>query len=117
MTGDPEPVRGPFWQKLRPGHVLLPAAGPIPDTAHRPEARVCAARGRRWHGQEQRIASRIGGALLFALAAYVVVAAGWDLWTRQDKISRGRACWSASRRDNGAPGLAADVRHRLLCRL
>src|SRR5260370_5458538 len=28
----------------------------------------------------ERIASRVGGALLFALAAYVVVAAGWDLW-------------------------------------
>jgi len=27
--------------------------------------------------------SRIGGALLFALAAYVVLAAGWSLWTRQ----------------------------------
>jgi len=39
------------------------------------------------HGQkfaeaaEQR-AARIGGALLFALAAYVVVAAGWKLWQR-----------------------------------
>jgi divalent metal cation (Fe/Co/Zn/Cd) transporter len=31
----------------------------------------------------ERIASRIGGALLFALAAYVIVAAGWDLWRRQ----------------------------------
>jgi len=31
----------------------------------------------------ERRASRIGGALLFALAAYVVVAAGWSLWTRQ----------------------------------
>ena len=31
----------------------------------------------------ERTASRIGGALLFALAAYVVVAAGWSLWTRQ----------------------------------
>ena len=37
------------------------------------------------HGQrfaeaaEQR-AARIGGALLFALAAYVVLAAGWKLW-------------------------------------
>jgi divalent metal cation (Fe/Co/Zn/Cd) transporter len=31
----------------------------------------------------ERKASRIGGALLFALAAYVVVAAGWSLWTRQ----------------------------------
>ena len=30
----------------------------------------------------ERIASRIGGALLIALAAYVVVAAGWNLWTR-----------------------------------
>ena len=28
-------------------------------------------------------ASRIGGALLFALAAYVVSAAGWSLWTRR----------------------------------
>jgi len=31
----------------------------------------------------ERIASRIGGALLFALAAYVVVSAGWKLWTQQ----------------------------------
>jgi len=31
----------------------------------------------------ERAASRIGGALLFALAAYLVVAAGWRLWTRQ----------------------------------
>jgi len=31
----------------------------------------------------ERRASRIGGALLFALAAYVVLAAGWSLWTRQ----------------------------------
>ena len=31
----------------------------------------------------ERIASRIGGALLLALAAYVVIAAGWSLWTRQ----------------------------------
>jgi divalent metal cation (Fe/Co/Zn/Cd) transporter len=31
----------------------------------------------------ERLASRIGGALLFALAAYVVVAAGWSLWQRQ----------------------------------
>ena len=30
----------------------------------------------------ERIASRIGGALLIALAGYVVVAAGWNLWTR-----------------------------------
>jgi len=40
------------------------------------------------HGQAfsenaERIASRIGGALLFTLAAYVVVAAGWNLWQQQ----------------------------------
>jgi divalent metal cation (Fe/Co/Zn/Cd) transporter len=41
-----------------------------------------------WHGHSfaesaERAASRIGGALLFSLAAYVVVAAGWSLWARQ----------------------------------
>jgi len=30
----------------------------------------------------ERIAGQIGGALLFALAAYVVLAAGWNLWTQ-----------------------------------
>jgi divalent metal cation (Fe/Co/Zn/Cd) transporter len=40
------------------------------------------------HGQAfsenaERIASKIGGALLFALAAYIVIGAGWSLWTRQ----------------------------------
>ena len=30
----------------------------------------------------ERIASRIGGTLLIALAAYVVIVAGWNLWTR-----------------------------------
>jgi divalent metal cation (Fe/Co/Zn/Cd) transporter len=40
------------------------------------------------HGQvfaesAERTASRIGGALLFALAAYVVVSAGWKLLTRE----------------------------------
>ena len=40
------------------------------------------------HGQgfaesAERTASRIGGALLFALAVYVVVSAGWKLWTQQ----------------------------------
>src|SRR6516225_9195992 len=40
------------------------------------------------HGQSfaedaEKVASRIGGALLFLLAAYVVAAAGWKLWTRQ----------------------------------
>jgi divalent metal cation (Fe/Co/Zn/Cd) transporter len=31
----------------------------------------------------ERAASRIGGALLLGLAAYIVVGAGWRLWTRQ----------------------------------
>jgi divalent metal cation (Fe/Co/Zn/Cd) transporter len=31
----------------------------------------------------ERTASRIGGALLFALAAYVVADAGWTLWQRE----------------------------------
>jgi divalent metal cation (Fe/Co/Zn/Cd) transporter len=40
------------------------------------------------HGQvfaesAERTASRIGGALLFALAAYVVASAGWKLWTQE----------------------------------
>ncbi len=30
----------------------------------------------------ERIAGRVGGALLFALATYVIVAAGWNLWTQ-----------------------------------
>jgi divalent metal cation (Fe/Co/Zn/Cd) transporter len=39
------------------------------------------------HGQvfaerAERTASRVGSALLFALAAYVVASAGWKLWTR-----------------------------------
>jgi divalent metal cation (Fe/Co/Zn/Cd) transporter len=40
------------------------------------------------HGQSfaesaERAASRIGGALLFALAAFIVGAVGWSLWTQQ----------------------------------
>ncbi len=40
------------------------------------------------HGKEfseaaERAASRIGGGLLLALAAYVVAGAGWSLWQRQ----------------------------------
>jgi divalent metal cation (Fe/Co/Zn/Cd) transporter len=40
-------------------------------------------RGQAFAENAERTASRIGGALLFALAAYVVVGAGWKLWTRQ----------------------------------
>jgi divalent metal cation (Fe/Co/Zn/Cd) transporter len=40
------------------------------------------------HGQAfsenaERLASRIGGGLLFALAAYVIASAAWRLWTQQ----------------------------------
>jgi divalent metal cation (Fe/Co/Zn/Cd) transporter len=38
--------------------------------------------GRAFAEGAERTASRIGGALLFALAAYVVASAGWKLWTR-----------------------------------
>jgi divalent metal cation (Fe/Co/Zn/Cd) transporter len=40
-------------------------------------------RGQLFAESAERMASRIGAALLFALAAYVVLAAGWSLWTRQ----------------------------------
>jgi divalent metal cation (Fe/Co/Zn/Cd) transporter len=40
-------------------------------------------RGQAFAGNAERTASRIGGALLFALAAYVVAGAGWKLWMRQ----------------------------------
>ncbi len=40
-------------------------------------------RGQAFAEIAERMASRIGGALLFALAAYVVASAGWKLWTRQ----------------------------------
>ena len=40
------------------------------------------------HGQDfsenaERTASRMAGGLLFALAAYVIIAAGWGLWTQR----------------------------------
>ena len=38
--------------------------------------------GHAFSGNAERIAGRIGGALLFVLAAYVVGAAGWNLWTQ-----------------------------------
>lgn len=39
--------------------------------------------GRSFAESAERAASRIGGALLLALAAFVVVAAGWGLWTQE----------------------------------
>jgi divalent metal cation (Fe/Co/Zn/Cd) transporter len=40
-------------------------------------------RGQSFAEAAERAASRIGGALLFALSAYVVMAAGWSLWTQE----------------------------------
>jgi divalent metal cation (Fe/Co/Zn/Cd) transporter len=39
-------------------------------------------RGEAFSLDAERIASRSGGALLFVLAAYIVLGAGWSLWTR-----------------------------------
>ncbi len=39
-------------------------------------------RGQAFSEGAERAASRIGGGLLFALAAYVTIAAAWSLWTR-----------------------------------
>jgi divalent metal cation (Fe/Co/Zn/Cd) transporter len=39
-------------------------------------------RGQKFSEHAERIASRLGGALLFALAAYVTTAAVWQLWNR-----------------------------------
>ena len=43
------------------------------------------------HGQAfsedaERLASRIGGVLLFVLASYVVVTAGWHLWSQHGEV-------------------------------
>ena len=40
-------------------------------------------RGQSVAEEAERTATRIGGALLFGLAAYIVAAVGWRLWTRQ----------------------------------
>ena len=39
-------------------------------------------RGQALAESAERVASRIAGSLLFALAAYVMIAAGWKLWTQ-----------------------------------
>ena len=38
--------------------------------------------GQKFSERAEHVASRIGGALLFALAAYVTAAAAWQLWNR-----------------------------------
>ena len=39
-------------------------------------------RGQAFSESAELLVSRIGGGLLFALAAYVVVSAGWSVWTK-----------------------------------
>jgi divalent metal cation (Fe/Co/Zn/Cd) transporter len=58
--------------------------------------RVELRRGQALAEDAERLASRISGALLFALAAYVVAAAGWSLWTRRGQ-------------EFSLPGLAASL--------
>ncbi len=40
-------------------------------------------RGQAFSERAERLASRIGGGLLFALSGYVVLSAGWSLWTHR----------------------------------
>ena len=65
------------------GTVIAPDAGVKLFVTASPEVLpVELRRGRPFSEEAERVASRIGGALLFALAAYVVIAAGWNLWQR-----------------------------------
>ena len=79
----------------------------------------------------ERTASRIGGALLFALVAYVLLMAGWSLWTRQGAefswpglsvtVTAIPIMWGLSRRKLrvaealGSPALRADAVESLAC--
>ena len=47
--------------------------------------------GQKFSERAERIASRIGGALLFLLAAYVTAAAVWQLWNEPARNFHGRA--------------------------
>lgn len=79
----------------------------------------------------ERMASRIGGALLFALAAYVILAAGWSLWTGQGQdfswpglvisLAAIPIMWVLSRRKLrlagalGSPALRSDAMKSIAC--
>ena len=88
------------------------------------------------HGQSfaesaERAASRIGGALLFALAAYIVAAVGWSLWTQQGQafswlgllisVAAMPVMWVLSRRKLhiahalGSRALRADAMESITC--
>jgi divalent metal cation (Fe/Co/Zn/Cd) transporter len=88
-------------------------------------------RGRSVAEVAERTASRIGGALLFVLATYIVVAAGWRLWTRQGaefswpgllvSLAAIPIMWLLSRRKSrlaealGSPALRADAVESITC--
>jgi len=88
-------------------------------------------RGRSVAERAERIASRIGGALLFGLAAYVVLMAGWSLWTRRGAefswpglvvaVAAIPVMWLLSRRKLhiaealGSPALRADAVESITC--
>src|SRR5258708_9921932 len=42
--------------------------------------------GAKFSEAAERVAGRVSGALLFALATYVVAAAGWSLWQREGEV-------------------------------
>jgi divalent metal cation (Fe/Co/Zn/Cd) transporter len=87
--------------------------------------------GRSFAESAERTASRIGGGLLFALSAYVVVAAGWSLWAREGQavswpglavaVAAMPVMWALSRRKLriadalGSRALRADAVESITC--
>jgi len=87
--------------------------------------------GRAFAERAERKASRIGGALLFTLAAYVMLMAGWSLWTRRGAefswpgllvaAAAIPVMWLLSRRKFrvaealGSPALRADAVESITC--
>ena len=88
-------------------------------------------RGQSFAEAAERAASRVGGALLFTLAGYVVVMAGWSLWTGQGQafswpgllvsLVATPLMWVLSRRKLhvakalGSPALRADAMESIAC--
>jgi len=66
------------WRQFqREGHDVAPRGAQLRETLWKNAPMTGVAE------QAERTASRIAGALLLALAAYVVVSVGWKFWTRQ----------------------------------
>ena len=88
-------------------------------------------RGQSFSESAERTASRIGGVLLFALAGYVMVAAGWGFWIREGQafswpgllvaLAAIPAMWVLSRRKLriaaalGSRALRADAVESITC--